>query len=78
MCAYRVLLESEYEAPRSKLRGIKAELRRSPYPPSLYRASARFTLPLIPAASCRVFRRRRIKKGNTKTVLPLKQIRLYT
>jgi len=26
------------EAPRSKLRGIKAELRRSPYPPSLYRA----------------------------------------
>ena len=31
-------------------RGIKAELRRSPNPPSLYRASARFTLPFIPAA----------------------------
>ena len=31
-------------------RGIKAELRRSLNPPSLYRASARFTLPFIPAA----------------------------
>jgi hypothetical protein len=25
MCAYRVLLESEYEAPRSKLQGIQAK-----------------------------------------------------
>ena len=42
-----------YEAPRSPARagrGIKAELRRSLYPPSLYQASAWFTLPFIPAA----------------------------
>jgi hypothetical protein len=42
--------KEENETPRSKLRGIKVEMRRSPYPPSLYRASARFTLPFIPAA----------------------------
>ena len=39
------LVKTDNEAPRSKLRGIKVELRRSPYPPSLCRASARFTLP---------------------------------
>jgi membrane glycosyltransferase len=55
------------EAPRSKLRGIKAELRRSPYPPSLYRASTRFTLPFIPAASSRVSRRRRMKEAFSPT-----------
>jgi len=48
------------EAPRSKLRGIKAELADAQaYPPSLFKLW-RVTMPFISAASCRVFWRRRI------------------
>jgi hypothetical protein len=49
------------EAPRSKLRGIKAELHRN-QPAFALQATARFTSPFIPVASYRIFWRRRTKR----------------
>jgi hypothetical protein len=54
------VLQTINEAPRSKLRGIKAEFAEA-NPPSLFELR-RVAMPFIPAASYRVLWRRRIKK----------------